>query len=142
MADKKNGSQSSKTPGDMTKKAAVEKGLSDLGNAATPTELQKHIQDNYGIDMEIGHISSAKAKILSAARQSKPAAAKQAATKPSSQQAIGRKPVVRLEESAKGGLPQGGEAQGIGLGDIETVKDLVERVGAVSLKKLIDVMAR
>jgi len=28
------------------------------------------------------------------------------------------------------------------LKDIETVKDLVERVGAASLKKLIDVMAR
>lgn len=31
---------------------------------------------------------------------------------------------------------------GISLRDIETVKDLVERVGADSLKKLIDVMAR
>jgi hypothetical protein len=35
--------------------------------------------------------------------------------------------------------PQGG---GISLRDIETVKDLVERVGADCLKKLIDVMAR
>lgn len=31
---------------------------------------------------------------------------------------------------------------GISLRDIETVKDLVERVGADSLKKLIDDMAR
>jgi hypothetical protein len=30
----------------------------------------------------------------------------------------------------------------ISLRDIETVKDLVERVGAVNLKKLIDVLAR
>jgi hypothetical protein len=34
------------------------------------------------------------------------------------------------------------ETAGIRLKDIETVKDLVERVGANSLKKLIDVMAR
>jgi hypothetical protein len=34
------------------------------------------------------------------------------------------------------------KSDGISLNDIETVKGLVERVGANSLKKLIDVMAR
>jgi hypothetical protein len=36
----------------------------------------------------------------------------------------------------------GPKADGISLTDIDTVKDLVERVGAGSLRKLIDVMAR
>ena len=142
MADKKNGSQSGKAADGMSKKAAVEKGLGDLGNTATPTQLQQHIRERYGIDMDLGHISSAKTKILNAAGQNKPAVPKPAVTKIPSQRADSQKPAVKKEGSEKTVMPQGGGAQGISLEDIETVKDLVERVGAASLKKLIDVMAR
>jgi hypothetical protein len=60
-----------------------------------------------------------------------------------------------LEEAEGRGSPQpaaqkhepkkpasGPKGHAIGLQDIDTVKDLVERVGAGSLRKLIDVMAR
>jgi hypothetical protein len=51
-----------------------------------------------------------------------------------------RKTLLKEAASAKP-APQGnGEA--IGLADIEAVKNLLERVGADSLKKLINVMAR
>jgi len=124
MADKKNGSQGKKAAGGMTKKEAVAKGLGVLGKAATPTQLQKHIKDSYGIDMNPNHISVEKGKILKAAGDHKRSAAKPTAATPPAAQ----KPATGKE--------------GISLRDIESVKDLVERVGAASLKKLIDVMAR
>ena len=142
MVDKTNGSPSSKAPGGMTKKEAVEKGLANLGNSATPTELRKHIQERYNIEMDLNHISTAKAKILKAAEQHKPAAAKPTVATPPAKLPVVHKPSVRKEEPRKVVMPPGNATQGISLKDIETVKDLVERVGASSLKKLIDVMAR
>ena len=142
MADTKNGSSSGKTTGGMTKKEAVEKGLQTLGNSATPTQLQKHIRDQYRIEMDLKHISTAKAKILNAAGVNKPTMATPTAAKPPAQQPSAPKSAMRKEEPGRAARPQGDGMQGIRLTDIETVKDLVERVGAISLKKLIDVMAR
>lgn len=137
MADKKNGSSPGTAPGGMTKKEAVEKGLANLGNSATPTQLQKHIRERFNIEMDLNHISTAKAKILRAAGEHKPAAAAAPAKLPAT-----HKPTLRKEEPSKAAVLQGHATPGISLKDIETVKDLVERVGAASLKKLIDVMAR
>lgn len=138
MVDKKNGSPTDKAPGGMTKKEAVEKGLRSLGNSATPTQLKKHIWDRFKIEMDLNHISTAKAKILKAAEQPKPAAAKPTVATSPAKPPAASKPSVRKEV----GMPLGNATQGINLKDIESVKDLVERVGAASLKKLIDVMAR
>ncbi|MGH7171728.1 MAG: hypothetical protein ACRELG_15740 [Gemmataceae bacterium] len=142
MLDKKNDSPSSKAPGGMTKKGAVEKGLATLGNSATPTELRKHIQERFKIEMDLNHISTAKAKILKAAEQHKPAAEKSAAVNPPAKLAAAHKPGVRKVEPGKAAMPRSDSIHGISLKDIETVKDLVDRVGATNLKKLIDVMAR
>jgi hypothetical protein len=128
MADKKNGSQGKKAVGGMTKREAVKKGLGILGKAATPAQLQKHIKDSYGIDMTPKHIGVEKGKILKATGEHKLSAAKPTAATPPASQADAQKPATGKDS--------------ISLRDIETVKDLVERVGATSLKKLIDVMAR
>jgi hypothetical protein len=128
MADKKNGSQGKKAAGGMTKKGAVAKGLGILGNAATPIQLQKHIKDRYRIDMTTKHIGVEKGKILKATEEHNLSAAKPTAATPPTKQVDAQKPATGKD--------------GISLRDIETVKDLVERVGASSLKKLIDVMAR
>lgn len=137
MVDNTNGSEVKKAQGKMTKKEAVLKSLSDLGKTATPTQLQTHIKNRYGLTMTLKHVSTAKAKILRKGGSSKPATAK-----PRVQQPAGQKTIVRKEEPKKAAISQGSGMQGINLNDIETVKDLVERVGASSLKKLIDVMAR
>ena len=121
----------------MTKKEAVVRSLGDLGKAATPTQLQAHIKNRYGFVMTLKHLSTAKAKILREGVSSKPAAAK-----PLAQQPAGQKTIVRKEESKKAAMSQGSGMRGINLKDIETVKDLVERIGASNLRKLIDVMAR
>ncbi|HTU23345.1 MAG TPA: hypothetical protein VMG10_35245 [Gemmataceae bacterium] len=142
MVDKTNGSPSSKAPGGMTKKEAVEKGLATLGSSATPTQLKKHIWDRFHIEMDLNHISTAKAKILKAAGEHKPAAAKPAARTSPAALPVSQKAGIRKETTAKPAIPHSNAAHGISLKDIETVKELVERLGANSLKKLIDVMAR
>jgi hypothetical protein len=141
MADTKKGSPG-KSSGGMTKKDAVEKGLHTLGYSATPTQLQKHIREHYKIEMDLKHISTAKAKIMKAAAAKKPPSTKTTPTKPLAHQATAARTVPSTTGPKKLTARQGGEAGGISLKDIETVKDLVERVGATSLKKLIDVMAR
>jgi hypothetical protein len=115
----------------------VARGLSDLGNAATPTRLHKHIKDTYGLTMTLKHISTAKAKIVKVAGQGKSAAAKPPGKPPAAQ-----KPAVRKEEVEMPAILRAKASQGISLQDIGKVKDLLERVGATSMRKLIDVMAR
>jgi hypothetical protein len=142
MADTKKSSSPGKPSGGMTKKDAVEKGLKTLGYSATPTHLQKHIREHYKIEMDLKHISTAKAKIMKAVGTSKPASMKTLAIKPPTHQATAARTVPSTVGPKKVTAPQGRETGGISLKDIEAVKDLVERVGATSLKKLIDVMAR
>jgi hypothetical protein len=132
MADKTNGSQPQKAPGDISKKEAVRRALQHLGNEAKPMQIREHIQKRYHIEMGLDHISTTKSEILRESGQAKSAA----------QQPATPKVAIRKEASAKAATPQGDGVPGIRLTDIETVKDLVERVGATSLKKLIDVMAR
>ena len=147
MADKTNASPTSKSSGSLSKKDAVRRALQDLGNEARPLQIREHIKKRYHIEMSLDHISTVKGEILRETGQAKPAARKppstpSAAAKPSAQQpAVPQRP-IRKEDSAKGAKAPGEREQGINLKDIETVKDLVERVGAASLKKLIDVMAR
>lgn len=142
MADKTNDSSAKKTPHGMSKKEAVEKGLQTLGYSATPTQLQKHIREHYKMEMGLKHISTAKAKLVKAARPSKQAIAKATAAKRPAKQSAAAKPASGTEGPKKATAPHVRDNAGISLKDIESVKDLVERVGATSLKKLIDVMAR
>jgi hypothetical protein len=123
MADKTNNAS---PKGGITKIEAVKRALGKLGKAASRPDIQKFVKDNYGLQMTLDHISNCKGELrkrkghLKTAVSHQPAAAKPEPKKPTSR-------------------PQ---ANGISLTDIETVKVLVERVGAGSLRKLIDVMAR
>jgi hypothetical protein len=112
-----------KNKGGMTKVEAVRQALAELGPDAKPKQLQGYVKDTFGIDMTLGHVSVTKRQILK----------KAAGKKPRAQRSVARKvqptPVTQA-------------SPGIGLADIEAVKGLLERVGAVSLHKLIAVMAR
>jgi hypothetical protein len=112
--------------GGITRKEAVRQALAALSKDATRADIQKFIKDKYGFEMTLDHISNCKGEILKEKGHTKPAVASQPpATK-------GTPP--KAASAGRGGA--------ISLRDIETVKDLVEGVGAVDLKKLIDVMAR
>jgi hypothetical protein len=118
----------------ITKQEAVRRALAELGRDAKPTQMQGHIREHYGLEMTVGHISTAKGDIL---RKAKPAAAKPA------QHAAARAGEPRKAEPTPSVRPAPApQAKAIGLDDIEAVKGLLERVGAPALRRLIDVMAR
>jgi hypothetical protein len=122
-------------PGGMSKREAVRQALAELGEGATPTQLRGHILGTFGIEMSTDHISTEKGIL----RRKQAAAAKPAVAQPSAARQAGpRKGAPKPQFVA---APPG-DGRAIGLEDIETAKGLVERVGADSLKKLIDVLAR
>jgi hypothetical protein len=102
----------------LTKREAVRRAIADLGPDATPTQMQGHIKRKFGIKMTTDHISTEKGNLRK----------QQGAAKPPPQASAAR--TVEPKKPA------------IALHDIKAVKDLVERVGADSLKKLIDLLAR
>ena len=142
MADKTSGVPAKKAPGSMSKKEAVRRALQDLGREAKPLQIRDHVKQHYGIDMGLDHISTVKGESLRESGQANPTAEKPTTTKPAALQAAAAKPTIHKTEPAKAAMPQAAGARGIALTDIETVKDLLQRVGATSLKKLIDAMAR
>jgi len=130
MADKSNGVAPPKANDGITKKEAVRQALSKLGKDASRPDIQTFVKNHYGLQMTLDHISNCKGELrkekghAKSAMTKQPAASKQEPKKPESSPA---------RKSA---------SPGISLEDIATVKDLVERVGAGSLRHLIDVLAR
>jgi hypothetical protein len=124
MADKKRGN------GGMTKREAVRLAMADMGPEARPAQLQGHIRSKFGIDMSVGHVAVERRKLLL-----------KGGRKRSAGRRPGRPSAGKTAAKTAGRLPPGnGTAYAVGLDDIEMVKDLVERVGADSLRKLIDVL--
>jgi hypothetical protein len=125
----------------LTKIDGVRQALGELGKDAGPTAIQAYLKERLGIDITKDHASTAKGAVLrqDAAKAAKPLA-KLAAAKPPAKPAAAKpaaKPPMQpaaVSASAKGG--------GILLKDIETVKDLLGRVGPGELRKLIDLLAR
>jgi hypothetical protein len=126
MAEKNNGTAPKKVNGGITKIEAVRQALSKLGKDASRPDIQKFVKDTYGLQMTLDHISNCKGELRKKKKPAKTAVAQQSAAAKSEP----KKPPTRPL------------AHGISLEDIEAVKSLVGRVGANSLKKLIDVMAR
>jgi hypothetical protein len=123
--------------GGMSKREAVRRALADLGPDTAPMRLQGHIRDKYGIEMTTDHISTEKGNL----RKKETAGAKPAATKPAAPQPAAQASAARTVEPMKPAASvQSRDA--IGLADLEAVKGLLDRVGATSLRKLIDLMAR
>jgi hypothetical protein len=121
----------------LTKIDAVRQALGELGKEAGPTAIQGYLKERLGIDITKDHASNAKSVVL---RQAAKPPAKLAAAKPPAKPTRAKpaaKPPVQpaaASASAKGG--------GILLKDIETVKDLLGRVGPGELRRLIDLLAR
>jgi hypothetical protein len=127
MAAKKNG----KTAGGISKMEAVRRAMGELGFDATRTDIQNFVKERFNTDMSVDVISTYKADIARKATKTKraptPAAPKSAANATAA-------PRPAPTSTARAG--------GIDLGDIQTVKAMVGRVGATTLKTLIDVLAR
>jgi hypothetical protein len=111
----------------ITKQQAVELALQEKGWDARPVDLKPYIKERFGLDMTAEHITTCKSK----ARKGKKKPAPKAPGKPASQQ------------SAKASAPRAGNARsdGFSLEDLQAVKSLIGRVGAVKLRTLIDLLA-
>jgi hypothetical protein len=129
MTEKKDGTAATKAPNNITRKDAVRQALTTLGKDATRAQIQKFIKDQHGFAMTLDHISNCKGEIRKEKGRSKSAVTK----RPSAAKAV---------SSPQAPSAPARHAPGISLVDIETVKDLVDRIGAASLTKLIGVMAR
>ena len=102
--------------GGPNKTQMVVQALQELGAEAPPKEIQSHVLDKHGVELSTTMISSYKSNIL------------------------------KKQGGGGGGGRRGGGAAGaggsVGLRDLATLRDLIDRVGAAELQQLIKVLAR
>ena len=119
----------------MSKMEAVRQAISKLGADAGRTQIQSFVKEKFGIEMSADHISNYKGEILKkAAGGAKPATKKPLAPTRGASIVAATKPA--------GSTSNAKAAAGIGLQDIQAVKDLVGRVGPEHLKGLVDILAK
>ena len=121
---------------------AVKRALAKLGKATKPAELQVYVQKVFGIEMNRDHVKTCKGKIL---RQDAPpgkTGAAKPAKKPAAPKAAAPKPVVAKAKPTTRAVAMPNGVSGISLGDLQTLKELVARVGPTQLRTLFDLLAR
>jgi hypothetical protein len=129
---------------EITKQEAVRRALKVMGRAATPTQMQPYIKQQFGIDMTTDHISTSKGIILHKKKggrgkgTKKPAAQETAVEEGGVKEEAGRKVVVQQKPT----VARSGKEAGIRLDDILNLKGLVGRLGPDQLHTLIDALAR
>ena len=140
--------------GSINKMDAVRKAMASLGNAATRTQIQKFVKDSTGVEMKLDVVSSYKSFVANASKKSATAvttATTAPETKPVASQPAAATKKRRKKRKRRKAAPQplaavtpapSGKATGIALSDIEMVKELVKKVGANTLKGLIDVFSK
>ncbi|HYT88451.1 MAG TPA: hypothetical protein VEL76_07065 [Gemmataceae bacterium] len=112
----------------ITKIDGVKAALAKLGQKAKPLAIKEYLKKEFGLDISTDVASNYKKTLAKRAKKAKAKApAKAAAPAP--------KPAAALAapKAATGGIP---------LKDIQTLKELVGRVGADHLKTLIDLLGR
>jgi hypothetical protein len=119
----------------MSKMEAVRQAISKLGADAGRTQIQSFVKEKFGIEMSADHISNYKGEILKkAVGGAKPATKKPVAPTRAASSAAAAKPAGSTSNAKAAG--------GIGLQDIQAVKELVGRVGPEHLKGLVDILAK
>jgi len=143
MAGKTNGAASAKAQaGSITKMEAVGRALGELGKTAMPLQIQKLVKERFGVVMNVSHISNCKTEIQRQAKGKKKPPVLKAVAKhpPAPKNVVATKPSPQSQ--GKPAPAPAAKAAGISLDDIRTAKELVGRVGADRLRKLIDVLSR
>jgi hypothetical protein len=165
MADTKNGTQgadqaaanapaASKTRRKrkkLTKVEAVRRAMAAMGKEASRTDLQGYVRQKFGFRMNLNHISKCKTKLASrAVKAATPNGSKAAAVKPAAAAVASGKPTAPESRAARSApaprtRPAGGNGSSgasIRLEDVLTAKVLIDRMGAGTLKTLIDGLAK
>jgi hypothetical protein len=107
------------------KMEAMRQTLAELGNDAKPEEIKGHLKEKFGLDMPNSLISNYKSNLT---------------RKAAGQSALIRKPQQRRMTVPASG--NGGRADGINVDDIQTVKALINRIGADNTRALVDVLSQ
>ena len=131
MADKTSGSG---TPGPKkgrrtspTKMDMVRDALAHFGKKAKPAQMKPYIKDTFGVEMSTDHISTYKGSILRKKDGGKKPGPRPKGAQPAAADAAHRGP--------------GRRPSAVSYRDLNTVKDLLGRVGARELRSLIDLLA-
>jgi len=136
MADKTNNGTHASTngaqAGTLTKSEAVRRAMKALGMDAGRSQIKGYVQDKFGMDVNLDHISSLSSDIRRLAKNKKKVAKKEKPVTPApvAQDAVVKTPVKRVESTRAG----------LSLEDLHTVKGLIQRLGATQLKELIDLL--
>jgi hypothetical protein len=113
-------------PEKITKKEGILRALAELGNGATPSEIRDFVKERFGLEVSPSHASATKGEALRGAGGA--SAPQEAAPAPPA--------------PAQPALPEAGNGRGIALDDILKLRDLVDRVGADQLRRLLEVLSR
>jgi hypothetical protein len=111
----------------ISKAEAVRRSLADLGPDAKPKDIQADIKKRFRIKMTTDHISTSKGDAIRKGLVGEPTAEKK---RP------GRKPKSETADAANG------KGAAIEVEDIVAVKTLVQKLGAESLRSLIDALTK
>jgi hypothetical protein len=101
---------------------AVRRALDELGQDATPKDLQRHIKERYAINMTPEHVSTYKSSLLRKKKGRR-----------------GRKPKDEGAPAAASSTARGGAA--ISLRDLRALKELADRIGGSRLRELAELVS-
>jgi len=127
--------------GQVNKLEGVRRALKELGKEATSLDIQSFLKQRFGLEVARDLITKYKSHLLIQAARKKQAKAKPPARMPAAKEP---EPKPQVQPSAASASPAKGSSGkgGIQLEDIGAVKELIGRVGADGLRKLIDLLAR
>jgi hypothetical protein len=104
----------------ISKTEAVRRALDTLGREAANTDIQKFIRDRYKIQMKPTHISSCKSTLLKALREQGDS--------------------VADGPPRSAGRPPGRPSDNLSLGELRSIKELVDRVGVKKFREVLDLL--
>ncbi len=119
----------------VSKTDAVKQALATLGKKAKPKEIQTYIKDTFGLEMSTGYVSNLKTTLGKKGKGKRGSPRKAAPLN-------GKPAAKKAKPKAKAGVPKSMGTAGIALEDIQTVKDLLGRLGAKSLQNLISLVEK
>ncbi len=108
------------------KMEAVRRAMNSLGFDASPLEIQKHVKDNFGQEMDANMISSYKSTLR-----------KKAGMKGRRRKKRGR---PRKEEMAGAVASTAGSHDAVSWKDLRAIKDIAGRIGKKGLREILELL--
>ena len=111
----------------LTKREAVRRTLVALGGNPGPSEIQKHLKDHFGLEMNTNMISSYKSQLTGGTGRRK--------------KKRGRPAGTTSAAAATAEKPAPSHAGEVAWKDIRAVKDIAGRIGVKGLRELVEYLS-